>query len=161
MLEQFAYIRDLIPLSDIINRIATYVPSRRKRKLHIGLFGYSRSTGGMTLPRAITFTAALYSVGVPPELLGLSALDDDDLSFVRNLYVNFDQDLADAARYMNPGSPYLGEVVRNAADRVISYTTDEEHQEITNGILSSLKQNRAKDIQPDILRAASIRKFLG
>lgn len=156
-----AYIRDLVPLSDIINRVAAHVPSRRKRKLHIGLFGYSRSTGGMTLPRAITFTASLYSIGVPPELLGLSALDADDLSFVRSLYVNFDRDLADAARYMNPGSPFLREEVKNAADRITGCTPDGEHREITDAILSSLKENRTKDIQSDILRAAHVRKFLG
>jgi len=65
------YIEELMPLSDIINQISTYIPSRRKRKLHIGLFGYSHSTGGMRLPRAITFSATLYSLGVPPEVLGL------------------------------------------------------------------------------------------
>ena len=34
------------------------VPRRRMRKLHIGLFGYSRSIGGISLPRAISFCAA-------------------------------------------------------------------------------------------------------
>jgi len=156
-----AYIRELIPLSDIINRVATHIPGRRKRKLHIGLFGYSRSTGGMTLPRAITFTASLYSIGVPPELLGLSALDSDDLSFVRSLYVNFDQDLADAARYMNPGSPFLATNVRTAAERIAGCIPDDEHREVTDGILNALRENRTRDLQSEILRAAYIRKFLG
>ena len=42
--------------------------------MHIGLFGYSREIGSVRLPRAINFTAALYSVGIPPEILGLSSL---------------------------------------------------------------------------------------
>ena len=50
--------------------------------MHVGLFGYGRSlggVGGVTLPRAIGFTASLYSIGVPPELLGLGSLSQSDL----------------------------------------------------------------------------------
>ena len=60
------YIDELHPLADIVNRVAAYIPGRRKRRLHIGLFGYTRSTSGITLPRAITFTAALYSIRCSP-----------------------------------------------------------------------------------------------
>ncbi|MDO9324424.1 MAG: phosphoenolpyruvate carboxylase [Methanoregula sp.] len=156
-----AYIHELVPLTDIINRVAGHIPGRRKRKLHIGLFGYSRSAGGITLPRAITFTAALYSIGVPPEILGLSALDPADIDFVREVYVNFDQDILDAARYMNPDSPYLDAGVKNAVERVAGTDVHEEHCQITANILKALKENRTKDLQSDILLAANIRRFLG
>ena len=156
-----AYIDELHPLSDIINRVAAYVPGRRKRKLHIGLFGYSRSTGGITLPRAITFTAAMYSIGVPPELLGLSALDRDDLAFVREVYVNFDRDLLDAIRYMNPGSPYLSPAMKEAAECICGSGIHEGHREITDAVLLALRDNRTNDLQSMILQAANIRKFLG
>jgi phosphoenolpyruvate carboxylase len=156
-----AYISELHELSDIVNRVAAFIPGRRKRKLHIGLFGYTRSTGGITLPRAITFTAAMYSIGVPPELLGLAALDPDDLSFVRQVYVNFDRDLLDAVRYMNPDSPYLPPAVREAAERICGSDVHDGHKEITDAILSSLSDNRTSDLQPRILQAAAIRKFLG
>ncbi len=92
------YRRQIVGLAQAINKAAIYVPSRRKRKLHIGLFGYSRDVEGISLPRAIRFTAALYSMGLPPEILALNALDDDDLEFIREVYVHFDDDLRDALR---------------------------------------------------------------
>lgn len=156
-----AYIRELVPLSEIINRVAGHIPGRRKRKLHIGLFGYSRSAGGITLPRAITFTAALYSIGVPPEILGLSALGKEDIDFIREVYVNFDQDILDAVRYMNPESPYLSGDMKDAAGRIAGDAIQEDHRHITTNILKALKENRTTNLQPDILQAANIRKFLG
>jgi phosphoenolpyruvate carboxylase len=86
----------------LINRLAKYVPSRRLRKLHIGLFGYSRRLKGESLPRVITFTAALYSLGCPPELFGLESLTEADLIFVRKHIVNFDDDILAALKYYNP-----------------------------------------------------------
>jgi phosphoenolpyruvate carboxylase len=156
-----SYIRELAPLSEIINRISAYVPSRRKRKLHTGLFGYSRNTGGIKLPRAITFTAALYSLGLPPEFLGLSALDPKDLAFVRDVYVNFDQDLADAVRYLNPDSPYISPSMASAVERISGCAPDDEHKEITDCILKTIREGRDKDLPENILRAAQVRRFLG
>ena len=155
------YISELLPLTDIVNQIAVHIPARRKRKLHIGLFGYSRNGGGITLPRAITFTAAMYSIGVPPEILGLSVLDKDDLSFIRNIYVNFDQDLSDAIRFMNPDSPYLMEPMKEAAEQNAGCVIHNEHKQITDTIIRALHDNRTKDLPSDILKAAYIRKFLG
>jgi phosphoenolpyruvate carboxylase len=156
-----AYISELQLLSEIVNRVAVYIPGRRKRKLHIGLFGYTRSTGGITLPRAITFTAAMYSIGIPPEILGLSALDRDDLGFVREMYVNFDQDLMDAVRYMNPDSPFLTPSQKEAAERICGSEVHDVHRKVTDSILSALRDNRTNDLQSLILQAANIRKFLG
>ncbi|MGB9684601.1 MAG: phosphoenolpyruvate carboxylase [Candidatus Bathyarchaeales archaeon] len=63
-------------LASLINSVASLVPQRRARKLHIGLFGYSRNIGNIVLPRAIPFAAALYSLGIPPEFIGFRALND-------------------------------------------------------------------------------------
>ncbi len=79
-----------------INSISPYVPQRRARKLHIGLFGYSRSVAGVSLPRAITFAATLYSIGIPPEFVGAKVLEDltdKEMHILRKYYVNLKHDL--------------------------------------------------------------------
>ena len=63
-------------MAPFINSIAVYVPPGGARKLHIGLFGYSRCVAGVCLPRAIAFAAALYSIGVPPEFIGMRTLNE-------------------------------------------------------------------------------------
>ncbi len=99
------YQREIEGLANVINRVSNYVPRRRARKLHIGLFGYSRGgfRGGVVLPRAITFVAALYSLGIPPEVLGVSTineLSDREYSALSEAYVNLRHDLSMAARYV-------------------------------------------------------------
>lgn len=155
------YIQEIIPLADIINRISAFIPTRRKRKLHTGLFGYPRSIGGITLPRAITFTASLYSIGLPPEVLGLSALDAEDIAYIRKVYVNFDEDLKDALRYLNPDSRYLAPGIMAPVEALFEIAIDKEHKAITDTILHALDENLTGIIQGEVLRAATIRKFLG
>ncbi len=82
-------------LAPFINSIARFVPRRRARKLHIGLFGYSRNVKGKTMPRAIPFAAAFYSIGIPPEFIGASALADlrgEEWSALERTYVNVRKD---------------------------------------------------------------------
>lgn len=98
------YLRSLESLSPIVEKIAKYVPSRRARKLHIGLFGYSRKVGSISLPRAIPFTAALYTLGAPPELLGLEAaadLTEEEWDVLKENYLHLKTDLQKAAGYVS------------------------------------------------------------
>jgi phosphoenolpyruvate carboxylase len=156
------YARQVELLAPLIRQLAGYVPNRRKRKLHIGLFGYSRSMGKTVLPRAIGFTAALYSIGLPPELLALNALGREDIEYVREVYVNFEQDLQDAVRYLNLDT---GLVPKELASKVMEcpgiVPLDEEHKAITDYIASSLDRNGIGDLTEYVLRAASLRRFLG
>ena len=96
-----AYRARVSGLAGLALRAAEAVPRRRARRLHVGLFGYSRAgVGGVRLPRAIRFTAAMYSLGVPPELLGLSALaglGEDEWGLVEELYPSLRADLEAAA----------------------------------------------------------------
>jgi len=149
-------------LAPIINEAAAHVPERRKRKLHIGLFGYSRETGGIKLPRAIRFTAALYSVGVPPELLALSALTKEDMAVLREYYIHLDNDIWDALRYFNPDSPFVPEdVTKFLGPYAGDVAPDSEHRELTGRIARHLKAGKTGNIAEHVLAAANVRGFLG
>jgi phosphoenolpyruvate carboxylase len=90
-----AYQSRIEELAPFINSVAQYVPRRRARKLHIGLFGYSRNVKGKTMPRAIPFAAAFYSLGIPPEFIGASALGeltDHEWDALEAVYVNMRKD---------------------------------------------------------------------
>jgi len=92
-------------LAELINQLATHIPRRRERMLHIGLFGYPRGVGGKVLPRAIVFTAAFYSLGVPPEFLGTGralrqAESEGLLDVLLRYYHNLRSDLERAGAFL-------------------------------------------------------------
>lgn len=156
------YQKQITVLAPVINKVAKCIPRRRKRKLHVGLFGYSRRLKGMTLPRAITFTASLYSIGLPPEILGLNALNEKEIDFVQENYVHFEDDLIDSLKYLNHNSKYLPKSLRTKIkDLSIPLEIDETHKELTTHIGDSLSKNNNGHIADYVLRAANLRKFLG
>jgi len=156
------YEKQIKILAPIINKVAKFIPSRRKRKLHIGLFGYSREVGGIHLPRAINFTASLYSLGIPPEILGLNALSDKDIDYIKDVYINFEDDLKDALSYYNPNVNFIPFDVKSILkDLGIDFHQNQDHIEITTNIVNSIKNNINENLTENILMAASIRKFLG
>ena len=156
------YRERVLGLKDAILSVSRFIPSRRKRKLHIGLFGYSRNVGGVSLPRAIRFTASLYSLGIPPEILGITALSKSDLDFLREAYINFEKDLKDALRFYNPQSRLLNKEVKKSVEKLgIDFDIDLNHKEITKEIEDLILQNKINQIGELVLRAASLRKFLG
>ncbi|MGW8289058.1 MAG: phosphoenolpyruvate carboxylase, partial [Candidatus Bathyarchaeia archaeon] len=109
------------PLAPLVNSVAAYVPPRRARKLHIGLFGYSRNVAGVNLPRAITFAAALYTIGLPPEFIGCSVLDDlneAELNLLLKHYVNIKYDLNTLGGFLSwQNINLLMEMHQKAAER--------------------------------------------
>lgn len=155
------YKKQVISLAPLINKVAKYIPNRRKRKLHIGLFGYSREVEGISLPRAIKFTAALYSIGLPPELLGLNALNEREVAFVKDTYVNFEDDLKASLRYFNKSSLVFLQSFKLKNIPIKDYYVDEGHLKMTNDIIEALTTNKPEHINEFALRAASIRRFLG
>lgn len=191
-LEQENQLRELIPLLEkdykrevesiahLVNEVANFVPKRRERFLHIGLFGYSRGVGKVTLPRAITFTAALYSLGIPPEFVGTGraiahAKKLGKLALIEQYYLFLKDDLRRAGKFLNKqnleklaqSSPSWKHILRDI-ETIESYlgeqlgpVTDEEeeHAWLTSRVYKSLMNSKSpKDY---IEQAAVLRKGLG
>lgn len=162
------YQEQVAGLAKLVNAVASHVPRRRDRRLHIGLFGYSRTTEGgqqekVHLPRAITFAAALYSVGVPPELLGLDVLTTEDLSFLHEVAPHLEEDLADALRYANEDNVrrVLGEEAVGVMGRFLR-EVDREHHGLTTLIYDWVQQESNPSRTSELVEwAAQTRGFLG
>lgn len=156
------YEAQLKTLAATINMVARFVPVRRKRKLHIGLFGYARNLKGLTLPRVISFTCSMYSIGVPPEILALNALDDGDIAWLSSTYLNFDNDLRDALRFWDPDSDFTPKALKARVGELFpSVEPDEDHLAATREITDAVKTGASTDISAPLIRAASLRRFLG
>ena len=161
--EYQARVRDL---TAVITTVSAHVPRRRERKMHVGLFGYGRSlggVGGVTLPRAIGFAASLYSIGVPPELLGLACLTESDLEFIREVYPNMDGDLRAALRFTN--ERHVRELLGDSYMSVVGQYTDEldrVHEGLTSAIWASVGNEDVTTHRLQFVEeAAHIRHFLG
>ena len=166
------------PLANTINLLSKQVPSRRERKLHIGLFGYSRGIGKKRLPRAIPFTAVLYSLGIPPELIGtgrgLEQLKEKGIE-IEKYYLNFKKDISWAGRYLNQEN--LNQLARTKkvwrdiqkdVELIEKYlkvrlgpkkNSDFIHRNITSNVFYLWKAR--KPIVKEIIEGGKIRKSLG
>lgn len=157
------YRQQVRALAPHINFVARYVPQRRARKLHIGLFGYARGLEGVSLPRAIAFTAALYSLGLPPELLGLNALTDDDWRFVVELYPSLVSQLQQALAFADLESDLMPPELRAAIERApLQAVFHEEHLALSRSMRRLLDGCPNNGVASDgVLRAARLRRFIG
>jgi phosphoenolpyruvate carboxylase len=163
------------------------MPSRRARKLHIGLFGYSRGFRGITLPRAIPFVASLYSLGIPPEIIGVSTLRDlgeEEWRVLNEYYLGWRRDLDNAGKYvcleciqliMNYRSE-LGivnsEIFTKIEDdiRALEWLgikvgprdyESRRHELYAQLLINSLREGRYDDSRKYVIEMARIRGFLG
>jgi len=171
-------------LANAINKIALLLPRRRARKLHIGLFGYSRSTGKVTLPRAISFTGALYSLGIPPELIGISSLsqlNEKEWSLFEKSYKHYKHDLQTAARFVNFEGLDLAKEIWNIdegtmkrikedlsyAESVLgiklgdSNSIGRKHALMSSLALIAIKEGNIEEAKSYLLEIAKIRRSLG
>ena len=164
IVERYAaeYGKQVLELAPLINKVSKFIPKRRKRKLHIGLFGYCRTVGEHRLPRAIGFTASLCSMGLPPALLGLNALTQKDYDFILTQYINFEEDLKDALKYYNPDQPFIPKVIElKLKELAIDCEMDDDHKKITDYIIDSVRLNKTEDLSSKVLMAANRRRYLG
>ncbi|TSC85917.1 MAG: phosphoenolpyruvate carboxylase [Parcubacteria group bacterium Gr01-1014_8] len=170
----------ITPLADVINDVASALPSHRERAQHIGLFGYSRGVGGIQLPRAIKFTGAFYSLGIPPELIATGralkiAREMGIMNLLERLYVNLKKDLVHAGKFLNKENLELlmgGDARFNVLAEDISLIEEYVekdlgpekqrhflHRNHTSNIYHLWKGN--SEFADDALAAAKYRKSLG
>lgn len=175
-----AYREVIEEIAPLINNVSAMLPKRRERVQHIGLFGYSRGVGKVTLPRAIGFTAALYSLGIPPELIGTGRgikqiTENKKLKTLEKYYLNLKTDLLTAGHYLNkenldklskkyPALQFVKDDVEAIEDylgeKLAPKTLEEkEHHIMTSKILEAME--KGKKITELITRAAILRKSLG
>jgi len=172
-------------LAETINAVSAFVPSRRERLQHIGLFGYSRGVGKVKLPRAIKFTAALYSLGIPPEVIatgrGLKrARETGNMDLIEKYYPALRADLQHAGKYLNRENIHLlakeTSVYKDieedigAIEEVLGISLVQEkprhivHRNLTSTILQRLRSDelgKAEEIEADIVHAGVLRRSLG
>ncbi len=150
-------------LAPVINHIAGFVPRRRMRKLHVGLFGYARSIGKTRLPRVISFCAACYSIGLPPEILGLNILTQDDILCLKDMHINFTSDIKTAMSYFNEDVLMIlpDEVRKNLKLDWGDYQINHEHKAVTSRIITAVKEKDSSNLQNMLIEAAHVRRFLG
>ncbi|MDG6928387.1 MAG: phosphoenolpyruvate carboxylase, partial [Nitrososphaerota archaeon] len=178
------YQTEIEGLAPIINEVADFVPRRRARKLHIGLFGYSRSTGNVTLPRAITFVASLYTIGIPPEIIGLSSLgklNEQEWNFLAEKYKYLKEDLREASKYLNMESLEMLKSGFNLDERIIELVKQDvlfmenqidvkvpnhqydtvKHRLFSSLALTALIEKKDSEVKMAISEMAAIRNSLG
>lgn len=167
-------------LAHFVNAFSKNIPARRERMLHIGLFGYARGVGKVSLPRAITFTAVLYSFGIPPEFIGTGrglriVQKKGLLPLVKRLYVNLINDLDHAGKYLNKENlaflakkyPAFKEIVEdvqeieNILGIELGPYKDRHflHRNLTSTIL--YKNKTGLPVEQDVVEAAKMRRSLG
>lgn len=161
------YQRQIQILAPLVNEVAKFVPSRRMRKLHTGLFGYSRELKeGVSLPRVISFCAVLYSLGLPPDIIGLNALTKDEIKIVQTIYSRFQESIRDVMRFWNPEVlDILPASIRKDLKSVVAqyeFDLNKDYNNISGEMVDSIKKKRFGSHLTDLItRAGSARGFLG
>ncbi|MBU0982169.1 phosphoenolpyruvate carboxylase [Patescibacteria group bacterium] len=163
-----------------INEMAQFVPARRERALHVGLFGYSRGVGEIRLPRAITFTAACYSMGIPPEFIGVgralrSLSESGRTDLVERHFFTLRHELSHAGKFLNlenleffarteSWAKEIMEDVRISESILgLSLAPQKDHHLLHRNLTSNIvvKQRLGDDFTDDLVEAAVMRKSLG
>lgn len=167
-------------IAPVVNEVSDNLPGHRERVQHIGLFGYSRGVGQVKLPRAIKFTGALYSLGVPPELIATGrafklAKKKGILELIQKLCPHLYEDFVHAGHYLNRENLDIlanqNSAWQDIKDEIpeiektlkLEIGPDKTHHIIHRNFTSNIlhKMKLGEDYSEDILKAAEIRKSLG
>ncbi|MEM2131794.1 MAG: phosphoenolpyruvate carboxylase [Candidatus Caldarchaeum sp.] len=173
-----------------IARISALTPMRRRRKLHVGAFAYSRMVGGVELPRAIPYACSFYTLGLPPEFIGLRflyQLSEEEFDVLKQFY-NLAEDLRRVAplvcfdninlllseeskdrHELQPLREALPLYVEDleAAQDILNIKpgpktpSERKYSNILNNFLISYMEGNLEEARQELLRAAGFRRCLG
>ena len=169
-------------VAELLNDMVPFfkaVPKRRERRQHIGLLAYSRQMGKNQLPRAINFTAAWYSLGVPPEFIGLGRslklLEKHEMEILKKYYIHFKDDVAEAGKYINRENierlskinkkwQLIKEDIKLAEEFLGVRFSPRNNKELLHQSLSSqllLQRGNTKEVSRLITETGKLRRSLG
>jgi len=168
-------------IGSLIYSIARFLPDRRERLKHTGLLKYPRFLGKVKIPRAIGFTASLYSLGIPPEFIGtgrgLKICNSMEIDLINKFYPNVKNDLERAGRYLNKNVLYQLAKKTNMGDGILEDVKEVEkflghtfmpvtaqekaHSIFTDEIYDRFINGSGIDITGLIEESALLRKSLG
>ncbi|OGG15132.1 phosphoenolpyruvate carboxylase [Candidatus Gottesmanbacteria bacterium RIFCSPHIGHO2_01_FULL_39_10] len=177
---EISYRKSIENLAPIINAMSADFPRRRERLQHIGIWGYSRGVGKVKLPRAIPFTGALYSLGIPPEIIstgrGIKKAKKEGIwQDIAPLYPHLIDDLEKAGCFLNkenvnllakeiPGCYDLNEDIKSIEEEFHielgpKSASHKDHYKTAQKVYKNLKNK--KNISQLITYAGILRKSLG
>lgn len=177
---QQPYCKTIEAASVFINEMASHIPKRRERVQHIGLFGYSRGIGKTRLPRAITFTSAWYSLGIPPEFIGTGRglkkiIEQGLMPMLEKHFFTLRSELIHAGKYVNyENLDYLSKKytwassIREDIDlcsKILDIQLGPQkeqhllHRNLTSTLI--LKKRLGLDFSSELVEAGIMRKSLG
>lgn len=154
-------------------------PKRRERRQHTGLLAYKRQAGNISLPRAISFSASCYSLGIPPEFIGLgralSSLSKEEAVVLRKYYRHVKRDVVEAGRYLNRENlamltkrnhswKLLDADIRLTEDFFGVHFTPKSKDELLHRNLSSqlfLRQDEPQELTSLIIETGKLRRSIG
>lgn len=129
----------LSPISWIVEKISEYIPNQRDRLLPSAGLNYIRhdeTIPGSGIPRVIKATASLYSIGLPPEILGLGStiekLSNQQIRLLNEIYPSMICDIRTAARYvnLNIARKFIGQEISNAIEKDFKKAMELLHIEV-------------------------------
>ncbi|MEM4205032.1 MAG: phosphoenolpyruvate carboxylase, partial [Candidatus Methanomethylicaceae archaeon] len=155
------YQKDLSRVMNGVMTVTPFIPSRRERLTHEN---YGRVVAGYVLPRAIRFACALYSIGLPPSLLGISILLRNDFPHdIHNFKAELSFDLSFfvpevAQHYIgHENTSYFVDIVRQLRKEFGIDSTPIPGYE--NLLMKGIE--KPADLSTYLTRAATMRGFLG
>ena len=126
------YRETLARLAGVVNRVAEFIPEQRDRLPSTGVLYYRRALGEekLTLLRVIKLTAAFYTMGLPPEFIGvgraLKALSSDERKFLLEIYPTLPNDLERVAPFLDleGAKRFIGEENAKIIEKDIQYAEE-------------------------------------